>query len=195
VALTPKMKAWLEHYLAPASPARWNATEAARLAGYKDPEQSGWENKQKLEIQTAIAQRLDHLKAGADEILVRMAGQARSSIADALRLPDPLAPAGSRAASSWDIDLIKAQQTGAIDYIKKIKAGKYGTEIEMYDAHEARVKLGEHHQLWGKAVDLLKYVDLTRLSPEQLKRIADGEDPLAVLLASPVDPAPRAGDA
>lgn len=186
MALSDKQRAFIDHYLVV-----WNASEAARRAGYSlnTAGQIGYENLKKPEIQEAIAVRMADLAMSANEVLARMTAIARASIADALTLPPIEAPEGKNVGpAAWDVDLVKAQQTGAIHLVKKIKSGKYGTEIEMYDAHAALVKLGEHFQLWGKAPDLLKYVDLSKLSPEQLQRIADGEDPIAVLLTQP-DPA------
>jgi hypothetical protein len=83
------------------------------------------------------------------EILARLTRIARGSIADVLRLPaapperqrqagdaagegDPVA-----SAEAWSLDLVKAQETGAIDLVKSIKEGKYGPEVELYSAHEA----------------------------------------------------------
>lgn len=79
------------------------------------------------------------------EILARLTRIARTSIADVLRLPAPqperereAADAGaSTAADAWSLDLVKAQETGAIDVVKSIKEGKYGPEVELYSAHEA----------------------------------------------------------
>lgn len=81
------------------------------------------------------------------------------------------------------LDLLRASDK--LHLIKKYTVDKDGKEsIELYDAYAAVVKLGEHHKLFGKTDDVLKYIDLSKLSPEQLSRIAKGEDPLAVLLAT-----------
>lgn len=84
------------------------------------------------------------------------------------------------------LDLLEAGRRGKLGLIKKYSLdpdnGKVA--IELYDAPAALAKLGEHHQLWGKAPDLLKHIDLTKLSPEQLERLATGEDPFAVLLGT-----------
>lgn len=190
--LSTKQQAFVEHYLT-----CWNAAEAARRAGYseKTARSIGAENLTKPDIQAAISARLAELKMGADEVLTRLAAQARASIADVLSLPPVDTPDAQLHRNHWSLDLVKAQRTGAIHHIKKIKATKYGTEVELYDAQAALVKLGEHHQLWGKGVDVLKYINLSKLSPEQLERIANGEDPLAVLLANPTATAASGGGA
>lgn len=81
------------------------------------------------------------------------------------------------------LDLLQAAEH--LHLIKKYTLDEKGrVSIELYDAQAALIKLGEHHKLWGKGEDVLKYIDLNKLTPEQLDRIAKGEDPLAVLLAS-----------
>src|SRR5262249_40099222 len=67
-------------------------------------------------------------------------------IADVLRLPplDSL-PEGKPppAIDDWAIDLIKAQKTGAIGLVKKIKQGEHGPELEMYSAYDALVQIAK----------------------------------------------------
>jgi hypothetical protein len=82
------------------------------------------------------------------------------------------------------LDLLAAGRAGKLGLIKKYtldpESGK--VSLELYDAQAALSKIGEHHGLWGKGSDILKLIDLSKLSPEQLERIAKGDDPLAVLL-------------
>jgi phage terminase small subunit len=178
MSLSGKQRAFVHHYLA-----CWNGTEAARRAGYSDKTacQQASRLLTNVNIQGAIQDALDELAMSAGEVLLRLTAQARGSLADFISID-------SDHPDTWTLDLEKARQTGAIHQIKKIKIGKYGTEIEMYDAQAALVKLGEHHQLFGKTPDLLKHLDVSQLSPEQLERIAHGDDPLAVLLATSAGP-------
>ncbi len=57
--ISQRQRRWLFAYLTKA--AKWNATEAARVAGYKWPNHSGPENLQKLRahIDRAVDARLD----------------------------------------------------------------------------------------------------------------------------------------
>jgi hypothetical protein len=71
-----KQSAWLSRYLKNG----FNATEAARHVGYKNPEKSGWENSKKLQIQ--IDSALEEFAMGKPEVLARIAAQARSDIGD-----------------------------------------------------------------------------------------------------------------
>lgn len=65
-ALSGKQRAFVLAYV---GEARFNATEAARMAGYKDPEQSGWENKQNLEIRARIDELLEANTLSPAEVL------------------------------------------------------------------------------------------------------------------------------
>lgn len=134
-----------------------NASEAARRSGYKGkrPDQAGYDYLRKAEIIAEIEARTA-LIMPRHEVIQRLAARARSSIADALRLPfiGPM-PEGQppQTIDSWALDLIAAQQTGAIHQIKKIKAGKWGPEIEMYDPLPALELLGKHHKLFVDKVE------------------------------------------
>lgn len=64
--LSGKQRAFIDAYI---GPARFNATEAARIAGYSDPQQSGWENKQNPDIRARIDAFLDAETVTATEIL------------------------------------------------------------------------------------------------------------------------------
>lgn len=65
-ALSGKRKAFVDAYV---GEARFNATAAARIAGYKDPEQSGWENKQNLEVRARIDELLQANTLSPAEVL------------------------------------------------------------------------------------------------------------------------------
>ena len=81
--MTTKERAFVEYYLT-----HWNATEAARLAGYKNPNKLGPRKLVEVGIQQAIQARLSELKMSADEVLTRLSDQARGSMADFLRVDD-----------------------------------------------------------------------------------------------------------
>lgn len=70
-----KRRAWLEYYFK-----CWNATEAARLAGYKWPNPRGPELKKKL--QPEIDARLAEMAMPANEVLARLGKIAQADISD-----------------------------------------------------------------------------------------------------------------
>ena len=129
-SLTDKQRLFVERYLT-----CWNATEAARQAGYKDPELAGWENRQKPAIQAEISQRLAATAMTANEVLARLADQARSSMSDFLD-------------ETGRIDLSLARKSGKLHLIKSRSVTKEGERIELYSAQEALALLAKHHGLF-----------------------------------------------
>lgn len=188
MALSTKQRAFIEAFL---GAARFNATEAARLAQYAGDDhtlaQVGYENLRKPEIVAEINARIEAIMPRG-EIVQRLAARARATIADVLALPaiEPT-PDGQQAPSPahWQLDLVKAQQTSGIDQIKRIKQTKYGIEVELYDPLPALEDLAKLQKLFGDDGGILKYIDLSKLSQEQLQRLRDGDDILAILLDKP----------
>lgn len=139
--LTNKQRAFVEFYLQ-----TWNASEAARLAGYSEHTARviGPENLSKPAIKAAIDRRLEQLAMGANEVLARLSQHAGGSMEDFVTL----GPMG------WFIDLEKAKQRGKLHLIKKIKQDKDGITLELYDAQAALVQVGKHHKLFVDRVEI-----------------------------------------
>ena len=135
MALTAKQQLFVAAYIE-----CWHVTKAAIAAGYAERSaySIGSENLKKPEIAAAIEAHIAAIMP-AGEVLTRLAARARASIADVLALPVEDNPA------SWRLDLIKAQATGGVHQIKKIKSGKYGDEIETYDPLPALELLAKYH--------------------------------------------------
>jgi len=128
-----KEQVWLEEYFR-----CWNATEAARRAGYKWPNKQGPAKKEKLA--DLIAKEVEHRAMSANEVLLRLAEQARGDIADALKIDHGLVM----------VDVEKLKELGLTHLIKKFKHTKQGgTEIEFYDAQAALFHLSKLHGLVG----------------------------------------------
>lgn len=79
--LSDKQRLFLDFYL---GEARFNATKAARLAGYSDPEVSGYDNKQNPVIRARIEERLKARALSADEVLAELTDVAASDWGDFL---------------------------------------------------------------------------------------------------------------
>jgi len=145
--LTIKQRAFVEHYLT-----CWNAAEAARLAGYseKSARVIGPENLSKPAVAAAIAQRLAELKMSADEVLTRLADQARGSIAPFLRRRGDGELAGFDLADDKPLHLVRKATITRRTY-------KDTTEetvtIELHDAQTALGLLGKHHKLFTDNVE------------------------------------------
>lgn len=159
--LNAKRRVFIEEYLR-----CWNATEAARRAGYKQPHSQGPRLLGNVEVQAAKDARIAERAMGADEVLHRLAEQARGDIGEILR-------------DDGSIDLAGAKAAGKTRLLKSISDTNAGLRVEMYDAQAALQLLGRHHRLFNDNLTL--NIDLTKLSDEQLERIANGEDPLAVV--------------
>jgi len=151
----------------------WNATEAARIAGYKDPVASGYENRLKPEVKAAIDARLKAHHLGADEVLARLADHAMGSMEDFISVrvnpeteqPEPV------------IDIEKARQAGKLHLIKKIRIDDKGTAIELYDADAALTLVGKHHELFTEKQKIEGEVTTRITNLNDLLKIAYGPKP------------------
>lgn len=159
--LTRKQRLFVEHYLK-----CWNATEAARVAGYKWPNKIGPRLLNKNpQIQAAITERLEEAAMSANEVLARLTQQASASMGDFLYFPEQeIKTSDGETAVVVDepqLSLSKARERGQLGVIKKYKL-KTVTHIdkddnetitewldcELYDAQAALVHLGRYHGLW-----------------------------------------------
>lgn len=138
--LTIKQRVWVEEYLR-----CWNATEAARQAGYKWPRQSGYLNATKDYIKEEIHKRLSAKCMGADEVLMRLAEQARVSIGMFFTTNED-----GEIVVDWPV--ILSGKYGHL--IKSISFTRSGPKIEVYDAQHALAHLGKHHGLFTDKLDL-----------------------------------------
>ena len=146
MALSNKQQAFVSHYLT-----TWNATEAARRAGYRGSDAAlatiGHRHVRNVEISEAIKQRLQETAMTADEVLMRLASHARGDISDFLD-------------DNGYFDLTKAREAQKTSLIKKLKT-KTTTrvidemevtttevEFELYDAQAANRLIGDHFGLF-----------------------------------------------
>lgn len=153
--LTNKQRVWLEQYLR-----CWNATEAARRAGYSDPEVSGWNNKQNQAVKAAIAARLAEHKLSADEVLARLSDMAQGTMGDFIGEVH-ISEDGLILLST--IDLERARAAGKLHLIKSISITDKGIKVELYDAKSALELLGKHYELFSdnKPADRELLVNIT----------------------------------
>lgn len=165
MALSRRQEVWLEEYFT-----TWNATEAARRAGYAHPKASGAENLANPTITETIKTRLSERTMTADEALVRLAEQARAEYS-AYLLDD-----GS-------VDLVAMKADGKMHLIKSIKPTKFGKVVEFHDAQTALVHIGRHHKLFVDRTDLSGGVEITD-DREAFERILGRVDSLAARLGA-----------
>jgi phage terminase small subunit len=135
-----QQQVFIEHYLQ-----CWNATEAARRAGYSErtARQQGSRLLARDDIAEAIAARLAELKMSSDEVLVRLADHARGSMADFTEVDGH---------GRLKFDFKKAASANKLHLIREfeILPSEYGVSVrvKLYDAQAALVQLGKHHKLW-----------------------------------------------
>lgn len=130
-SLNPRQQRFVVEYTA-----CWNATEAARRAGYAHPNKQGPALLVNLGIQTAIKARLAQLAMPADEVLIRLGQHARGSMGDFIRLDEKGAPDGFNLGPDAPQHLIK-----------KVSITDRGITFELYDAQAALALLARHHGL------------------------------------------------
>ncbi len=135
MALGPKRRMFIEAYLK-----CWNASEAARQAGYRLPGLAGHRLLKNDTIKAEIDRRIAEEAMGADEVLQRLRDQAKF---------DPTPYMDSRGAV--DIDALKAAGLGHL--IKLVRPGRIPT-VEFHDGQVALLHLGKHHKLFTEKVEV-----------------------------------------
>ena len=139
--LTDKQALFVEYYLQD-----WNATEAARKAGYRGSYETlrsiGSQNLTKPKIKKYIEKRLEEVAITSNEVLVRLSQQATVSLSDFI----------TSAGNLFIIDMDKVRERGHL--VKKIKYTNHGVEIELHDAQAALVHLGKHHNLFKEKIEV-----------------------------------------
>lgn len=134
MALTDKQAIFVEHYLT-----SFNATEAAKQAGYKGDRNAlatiGHANLKKDEIAEAISLRIKEAAMGADEVMMRLAEQARASYSQYID-------------EDGKVDFEKIIKDKKAHLIKSIKHTPYGKNVEFYDAQAALQFVGKYHGLF-----------------------------------------------
>jgi phage terminase small subunit len=113
-----KEKAWFESYF---GKARFNATEAARLAGYKWPGKIGWRKKEKFK--EAIAERMKEMTMTADEALALLSKMARAPQADYMKPTGP--------------NMSKLIEAGHADMISEVKKSQGSINVKFHDQKDA----------------------------------------------------------
>lgn len=148
MGLSTKQLAFVEFYLT-----HWNATRAAIDAGYSErsARSIGSENLTKPDIQTAIQERLVELKMSADEVLTRLSGHARGSIAPFLRRTPLGDLRGFDLSDDQPLHLI--HKVSLTTRTLKDDVIEEKTALELYDAQAALALLGRHHKLFVDKVE------------------------------------------
>lgn len=142
-SLSPRRRRFVEAYLQ-----TWNASEAARRAGYKgDSNTVGPRLLANVSIKAVIAARLKQVAMQTDEILARLTQQASNEAAEYIK------PDGS-------VDLASLIADGKSHLIKGTKWDRNGNLIvDFYDAQTALVQLGRAQRLFVDQVDMTNHLN------------------------------------
>lgn len=165
--LTNKQKAFVEEYLQD-----FNATRAAERAGYSGDDSSlaaqGSRLLRNVKVAKKISERLQAAAMSADEVLDRLAEQARGEYASYIQ-------------DDGMVDLSQLVADGKAHLIKAIRPNKYGYSIEFYDAQSALALIGKHHRLFverqersgpeGGPIEIRHKVDLSGWTVDDLERL------------------------
>jgi phage terminase small subunit len=142
--LSAKQRAFVEAYFQTGEHGRWNATEAARIAGYAHPNKQGPRLLVNVGIKAAIERRLAEMKMDADEVLIRLAETARFDPLQFMEVNET--DAGEQLVY---IDLVAIKKAGLGSVVKKISYDKYGRMVvEFHDSQAAQRLIGQHHKLF-----------------------------------------------
>lgn len=128
--LSDKQRAFVEAYLANG----FNAADAARQLKYANPDRQGYRLLRNVEIAAAVREALAERAMPADEVLARIAEQARGTMEDFLN-------------DAGDIDLAQARERRRLHLVKSRSVTKEGERIELYSAQAALEILAKHHGL------------------------------------------------
>ena len=158
--LTTKQRLFVESYLSNG----FNATEAARAAGYKGNDVTlaavGYENLRKPQIAAVISERVNEAAMGANEVLARLSAIARGSVADFINEDGKFDfEAAKKAKKDGLLKKLKRKTTskrvdtrteGEDEEAETIETSVVYEEVEfeMYSAHEALRDLGTYHNLF-----------------------------------------------
>lgn len=139
MTLTTKRKVFIEEYLK-----CWNGAEAARQVGYKFPRRQASYLLTIPDIQKEIKRRLAEKAMTTDEVLSRLADQARTD----------LGPFIVKGDDNLILDWEKLKEAGLTHLVKSLVPTRHGTKIELHDAQAALVHLARSHGMFKDRVDI-----------------------------------------
>lgn len=177
--LNNKQRAFVDAYIA----ANFNATRAARIAGYAQPHSQGPRLLENVGIQNAIRERMSAGAMAADEVMQRLANYARFDVSEFVRVPvlaatsladegepvdedDPVSDKKSRNVEPY-VDVLQLIEAGYGYAIKTIKQTANGAVIEFHDPVGALQLIGKHLKLFTERQE----IELT----EPIVIIGDGD--------------------
>ena len=149
-----------------------SAVDAARRAGYANPEKQGPRLAEKREVRAAIDAGESTAAMPAAEVLARASDVAAADMRHFVAVDDR---GGCR------VDMKRVYRLGLGHVIRRVRTSKDGTlDIELEPKAPALVKRGEHYKLWkGEAQQQVTLVDIAKnlkAKYEQMQRDGTCDD-------------------
>lgn len=166
--LTTKQRRFV---LAYTGEARWNAAQAARLAGYAWPVKQGPQQLGKTSVRSAVERLTEAEHMGRAELLARFAAEGRvdaSLLAECYRDDVVRDDDGAVLVVRRVIDWEKIRAYGLGPLIRKVTPTKYGDSIEFTDTQRAKEMIGKALQVFGSDTSITLNVDPSKLTNEEL---------------------------
>ena len=173
--LTNKQRRFIDFYLV-----SWNASDAARRAGYAFENMAGPRLLGHAGIQAAIRERMAENAMQADEVLQRLGDQARFNLVDLILEKTRYIydkdgnEIGQVKVFELDWDNLKARG----HLIKSLTNTQWGPKIEAYDAQAALFKIGTALGALTERVDLTSQggqINLVVYMPDNWRDNSDGD--------------------
>lgn len=156
IKLTPKQRKFVEVYLE-----TWNATVAAREAGYKYPNDEGPGLLRSPKIAATLAKRIRDEAMGPDEVLKRIGEEARASIGDfMIELPQSDEERERGIPPQLVVDTKMLKRRGYL--VRSFTMTPQGPKLELYSVQDALFTLARRH---GLLVDKTALTDPSGTKP------------------------------
>jgi hypothetical protein len=140
--------------------ANGNASEAARIAGYPHAKQAGSRLLSNVDVRAKLDQRLASAAMPANEVLARLTEIASGDLGEYIKVDG----------RDFHVDVRKVKRSGRV--VRKIKATKYGTELELHSPADALKTLARCHGLYK--ADSQSHADLDAELDDALEPPAEG---------------------
>jgi phage terminase small subunit len=148
--LTPRQKRFVEAYLQ-----TWNASEAARRAGYTGAvDVTGAKLLVKASIQNQVKARMEELSLQTHEVMYRFTEQARLNPSEFFTFD----AAGEMTGINWEVFRAKGYLVKALRYDRKGRP-----VLEFHDSQTALSQIGKAHGMFVERVDSTQHVDTTEV--------------------------------
>jgi phage terminase small subunit len=150
--LTGRQQLFIAAYLGPAN---FNASEAARLAGYKEAALAGHRLLRNDKISALVREAIREKAMPPEEIIARLSDIGRGSLDDFVDIDDDT--------GNVSLNLSKAKRRGLMHTFETVEYSDKGRlKIKRYDALEALEKLARIHKMFsdGRATFDIRVLNL-----------------------------------